>query len=139
VSGQVITQAAAAVAAPQASVSLPEATSTLVLAANPERAEAIISVPAGDTIFLGLGEDAVATTGIAVVGGGEPFRTTNWKGDINAISATAIDVAVTELVYNAGDPDSNNELDEGASTFVPEGPSDGHPSTDVPTFNVFGQ
>lgn len=137
--GQVITQEAAAIAAPQTQVALPAAASTLLLAANPERAEAIVSVPAGSTIAIGLGEAAAEATGIVVVGGGEPFRTKLWKGTITAISTAIVDLNVTELVYNAGDPNSNNELNAGASTFVPSGPSDGHPSTDAPTFSVFGQ
>lgn len=132
--GQVITQTAAAIAATPHTTALVEATSALVVPANPERDRVVISVPTGDQVWLGYGAAAVEGEGIVVNGGGTPYEITSWKGDIYMLSATAINVAWMELEYNAGDTADGNELDAGASTFVPSGPSDGHPSTDAPTF-----
>lgn len=109
-------------------------TSALVVPANISRSRIVIS--ADNPAWLGYGTDetaAVLNEGIYLPGF-FPFVDTDWKGAIYVIEpAGGVHVAWTETSFNVGDDEGEDNAD--ALEFVPSGPSDGHPATDVPAFD----
>lgn len=132
-SEEVIDEQAADEAATSGGVTLTANAANTLIGANDSRERLIVSVNVAD-VWLGYGVPAVVGVGYVVRAGGSPFEERSWKGSVSAVSAGPAVVGWTETAYNVGDDEG--EETPGALEFVPHGPSDGHPSTDVPDFQV---
>ena len=133
--GQVITEPAAATGAVPSDLTLVEATSTQIVGANASREKLVIACGVAD-IWLGYGVAAVQGKGVVVRSAGDAFEVTGWKGSVYAISAGAATVGWMETSYNVGEDEGQEPT--GTAAFVPSGPSDGHPATDTPAGPIFG-
>lgn len=99
-------------------------TSASLLAANAERERFTVSCDTADCfLWYGAGP-AQLNKGIRVKSGGPPFMEESWKGAVQIISSGAATFYGTEQQVSVGDTTYQSELPTGASTYVPNGPSD---------------
>lgn len=129
---QDVTTAASASIANAGGATLVASTSTQLVAANENRDQITVSATTAD-VWLGYGTAATVNAGIHLVAGGVPYTETGWKGSIFAISTGAAVVSYMETSY------SNVTVETEDVGYTPSGPSDGHPSTDVPEYLAFGE
>lgn len=98
-----------------------------VLAANASRASFVITVDVADTkVYYGTlpAELPVyaGAQGVLVKAGAPPFRETNYKGAVCAVSSGAAALGGVEVSYQQGE--DQGEQPTGTAAFVPSGPSD---------------
>lgn len=99
-------------------------TSVTLLPHNDSRGAFVVSADTADVwLWYGAGP-ALVGKGVRVKAGGNPWREESWKGAVQAISHGAAVVGVTELDLNVGDVEG--EEPTGATSFIPEGPSDNY-------------